>query len=895
MAVVAATPEGLSELGQGPSAHLFAAELAGDAPDTPTKGDVNCDTSINSIDAALVLQLSAAMVASLPCDQWADINDDGSGNAVDASLILQLVAGLIGDVPMSTATVDPGLDPAMASIPGVNGGPARPLSALSDGEGNKTDFVSNELIVMTDSQSELNAILSRWNGELIETIDFELTLEGAGPPSGNESVSSIHLVRIDPARANGGGLAEDLAEIDPSVRSDLRFSDANALGAMAAAANETAGGATVLINPIMQSLDFRSGTAAEAPTGPVQGGMNYDPNSFHWPYMNRGSVQDIGVADAWRALDLAGRLDNKSDVAVIDGGFAPNPDFPEGWQAIGDTREPNGLECTGGSSCPWHGTQVVESGFGVPDNSYGVAGPGGPVSDLVVVQHDGFDFWSILNTFRSFVESPDIINISSGARLPAAVCAVACQPMHASMAAMRATGTLVFAAAGNDSQDVERRNCVPPFDWPCWEAGHYVPCELAYVICVGGLAWNSTNKHEQSNYSSNPGDNNTVDIFGPYTLYVGPEPDAAGMTSPTGAARVSGGTSFSSPFVAGVAALIWASSPSLSPGGVEQILLSSAHTNGGPFVNRWVNAYRAVAQLIGELPPVIDTSFASGSVLKGDTVFLIGRADDPEDGNLPLRWESSIQGLLGVTQHPQTSLPVDDFVIGTHTITASATNSSGLTAVETFTLEVLNEPPDLRILSPDDLDAFIVGEEILLRASSRDSTEGNLHDDIEWHSSIDGDLGTGRQLFVMLSAGDHTITASSEDEHGEVSEESVDILVLDEDVNLRPTVQIINPEDGQNITPNQPAGLVKVTLQGTADDPEDGPLTGASLVWRVSSNGAPAVVVGTGESLAVELLDGGSCHEPWPHEITLTATDSAGRSRSDTVVINDAFFWCNPD
>jgi hypothetical protein len=60
-----------------------------------TLGDVDCSSAINSIDAALVLQFGAALLASLPCAQNADTSGDGQTNAIDASLILQYSAGLI--------------------------------------------------------------------------------------------------------------------------------------------------------------------------------------------------------------------------------------------------------------------------------------------------------------------------------------------------------------------------------------------------------------------------------------------------------------------------------------------------------------------------------------------------------------------------------------------------------------------------------------------------------------------------------------------------------------------------------------------------------------------------------------------------------------------------------
>ncbi|OGO50732.1 MAG: hypothetical protein A2148_01665 [Chloroflexi bacterium RBG_16_68_14] len=67
---------------------------------TPTPaglpGDANCDGNVNSIDAALVLQLEADLIDALPCSQNADMNGDGAVNSIDAALILQREAGLLG-------------------------------------------------------------------------------------------------------------------------------------------------------------------------------------------------------------------------------------------------------------------------------------------------------------------------------------------------------------------------------------------------------------------------------------------------------------------------------------------------------------------------------------------------------------------------------------------------------------------------------------------------------------------------------------------------------------------------------------------------------------------------------------------------------------------------------
>jgi len=62
-------------------------------------GDVDCNTIINAIDAALILQRTAGLLMSLPCGGAADANLDGQVNAIDSALILQYSAGLIGQLP----------------------------------------------------------------------------------------------------------------------------------------------------------------------------------------------------------------------------------------------------------------------------------------------------------------------------------------------------------------------------------------------------------------------------------------------------------------------------------------------------------------------------------------------------------------------------------------------------------------------------------------------------------------------------------------------------------------------------------------------------------------------------------------------------------------------------
>ena len=60
-------------------------------------GDVDCGNTVNAIDATLILQSSAGLLALLPCPHNSDPSGDGETNSIDASLILQYSAGLIDE------------------------------------------------------------------------------------------------------------------------------------------------------------------------------------------------------------------------------------------------------------------------------------------------------------------------------------------------------------------------------------------------------------------------------------------------------------------------------------------------------------------------------------------------------------------------------------------------------------------------------------------------------------------------------------------------------------------------------------------------------------------------------------------------------------------------------
>src|SRR6185436_3595388 len=66
-----------------------------------------------------------------------------------------------------------------------------------------------------------------------------------------------------------------------------------------------------------------------------------------------------------------------------------------------------------------------------------------------------------------------------------------------------------------------------------------------------------------------------------------------------------------------------------------------------------------------------------------------------------------------------------------------------------------------------------------------------------------------------------------------------------------------------------------VQFTGTGSDPDDGTLSGASLVWTSSINGQ----IGTGTSVSTIALSLGT------HTITLTATDSRGATNAASITV----------
>lgn len=775
--------------------------------------------------------------------------------------------------PPLSLTVDPGLTPSTPALPAFEDGEPRPVAAVTGDDGAQAEFVANEVWLQSDDEAEVQAFVARWNGTVLRTLD----LSGAGV----SGLPTQYLIRIDASAAELTRLAADLGELRDQREGEVlatggyRVSSQEGLQLIAAASREAAGGLELGMNWVGAGEQFRDRTTVEAPTGGSLAGVAYVRDAFSWPSHSRFSEQDIGVAEAWRALELSGKLGNRVKLAVLDMGFAPDADWPGGFSTISNvpftdaTGTENLLSCSGGNACPWHGTQVVSAAMAVADNQYGSAGSAGPVADAIAV-FTLYDFFTSIQALADArILGTKIANMSYSAPVPWYL-GWSVLPFEAATAAFREIGMLIFAAAGNEGKDVDAEGCT----WGvCWERTWYTPCENAGVICVGGLAGNSKNKAGGSNYGGEQ-----VDIFAPYTLWLGPDPSA-----PDNRVQVKNGTSFSSPFAAGVAALIWAANPSQSADRVEDTLMETAHFSQDGRVKRYVNALAAVQAVLGNIPPSVTLS-GGGEVPLNVELTLTAEVTDFEDPFpcCTISWSSSVDGALGSgrsLQHTFTTL-------GSRTLSVTATDSAGATTTASMVLDVVNSPPELTLSQPQDGAEVFRTASVVLRgqASDRNEPGGQLEcSRLVWTSSAPDDPFpvTGCEVQVVFdSNGPRTLTLTATDTQGATDAASVGITVVDPPPNLPPFVRITSPEDRANVPTDEP-----ITLAGTATDPEGE--TDLSYQWTVQLFDQAPIVVGNAPSVEWTPSDTFSFNSEGTYtvRVRLNVTDPQGNTGTDFITL----------
>lgn len=341
------------------------------------------------------------------------------------------------------------------------------------------------------------------------------------------------------------------------------------------------------------------------------------------------------------------------------------------------------------------GTVAAERNASAATGVVGAA-PTATVVGYKVLDSGGSGSWSsviaaIDRIWNNGAKRAEVVNMSLGG-------SSAPDTLREAMDRAYASGILLVAAAGNGGNCGGKGNSVS------------YPARYASVVAVAAV-----NKDNQRPCFSSTGEEVEFAAPGVSVFSTWPENKPTSTYNPQPVCdggvcyyKYASGTSMASPHVAGAAALLFAAGVLSDTSGangladeVRQRLAETAvdlgTTGRDPEYGYGLVDAAAATTAPNAAPSVSITSPAdNSSFASGETISFQGSASDAEDGDLTssLTWTSSIDGVIGTGG--SFSRTLSD---GTHTITASVTDSVGQTTTASITITVGAAPPTASTLS----------------------------------------------------------------------------------------------------------------------------------------------------------------------------------------------------
>lgn len=495
--------------------------------------------------------------------------------------------------PTFAFTIDAALAPTPATTPD-----GRALAVVSDGAGGRSTFVTNEVVLRVKSDAERDAFLAATGGEVLDSdvVPEPPAFLGVTLDARFRQATTLR-VRVDLSRADLAGFADDATRAGLAGAAAISSEDGARL--LALVAHQQAAGGSAAPNFVGTSAGlFRATRDHPVGSGNVDlfsdAAFGGTPNPFS---VNGGKA---AVTKAWQFIGARG-VPRRVRLAIIDGGFWLTPtgapmkdangrsdlpdviaqyDFEHG-RAVADG--PNSARGTKDAPAPWHGNDSASVALGALDNQWGAGGTGGQVADPVLFRV-GMDLFQVMHAVRAAVAwQADVVSMSFTMCGDNLFCRAAflVTGYYDAFNDARAAGLVLVAAAGNDG-----------------DTTRWAPCVLDGVICVGALQPGT----QSAVYYSNSGFH--VDIWAPTDIPAMPRPVDETSTTSNGQLMLAGGTSASTPFVAGVAAMMRAYDPTLDSDEVAALLRTTAWTGlADPKVTYALNAYEAVVAAAGRRLP----------------------------------------------------------------------------------------------------------------------------------------------------------------------------------------------------------------------------------------------------------------------------------------------------
>lgn len=717
--------------------------------------------------------------------------------------------------------------------------PDRGVLAFEDGT--TETVVIDQLAVVAADVASLDAFVGRWPLDIVEQES----------PAPDGSVEALVALAAD-ADVDTESLPGYLGALQPTLQGTVVASDDRLLQLYTIVTAEGVRGDVVVVPNDIALGDADSPWQPIADRSSIEGnasaadniatGLGLNP--FEWTYLADGTTQDFGVVGAWTILEGTNRFERRVNIVVQDGGFVPSFDYggdPE--IRHGTWGERNGMGC-GDNPCPWHGSGVAQTALGHIDDWTGVVGTAGPIGRLFAVDSASPSSWKQLRNLRNVAldDAAHIVNMSWGNQ-STTVPGIRTAYYDHYFRRIQESNVLLVAAAGNDGRNVDAGSCGDG----CDETRLFMPCESSYVLCVGGVDHDSVTRAAGSNFGTV--DNNTsVEIYGPMNVVVSSVDTSSGHPV-LGDNVMTSGTSFSSPFVAGIGALLFSADGDMTPQRATRLLTDTAR----PVVadadirsgsRRLVNARQAVLELLDiELaaPTVSFTTPTDADTIAPDGLLEIRPVATDNFGN-PLWADVEAAGVdLGRVRpggFVATTLPP-----GQHDITATATDRFGKSASATISVDVPVVPATLEIVGVADGETLDGGSELALLGRGRD---GVMYQAIPTNGLVWGLTGTDGSLIAIDEgenatfqlpnvAGEYSIVLDSNDVTAD--EVVVSFRIRETDPNFTPQVRIYSPDSDEWFSVNA-AFEADIGFEGRAFNSNGSPIAPQRLRWTATaSNG----------------------------------------------------------